>query len=37
LPATLVVLQQKVNPGKTEDLQLWFDEVNQQIVKFMLC
>jgi hypothetical protein len=32
-----VVLQQKVNPAETEDLQRWFDEVNQQIVKFMLC
>jgi hypothetical protein len=29
-------LLQKVNPAKTKDLQFWLDDVNQQIVEFMI-
>ena len=25
-----------VNPEKTEDLQLWLDDINQQIIVFMI-
>ena len=36
LPTSLEVLLQKVYTAKTEDLQLWLDDIKQQIIVFMI-